>query len=56
MDAAQAAEACQAIGAQTAVPYHRGDIVGTEADAQAFVDATSGCDARLIRPGEVIWV
>jgi L-ascorbate metabolism protein UlaG (beta-lactamase superfamily) len=56
MNAAQAAEACQAIGAKTAVPYHWGDIVGTEADAQAFVDATSGCDARLIRPGEVIWV
>ena len=56
MNAAQAAEACQAIGARTAVPYHWGDIVGTEADAQAFVDATAGCDARLIRPGEVISV
>ena len=56
MNAAQAAEACRAIGAKTAVPYHWGDIVGTEADAQAFVDAASGCDARLIRPGEVISV
>jgi L-ascorbate metabolism protein UlaG (beta-lactamase superfamily) len=56
MNAAQAAEACQAIGARTALPYHWGDIVGTEADAQAFVDATAGCDARLIRPGEVISV
>jgi L-ascorbate metabolism protein UlaG (beta-lactamase superfamily) len=56
MNAAQAAEACQAIAAKTAVPYHWGDIVGTEADAQTFVDATAGCDARLIRPGEVLWV
>ena len=56
MNAAQAAEACQAIGAKTALPYHWGDIVGTEADAQAFVDATAGCDARLIRPGDVISV
>ena len=56
MNAAQAAEACRAIGARTAVPYHWGDIVGTEADAQAFVDATAGCDTRLIRPGEVISV
>lgn len=56
MNAAQAAEACQAIGAKMAVPYHWGDIVGTEADARAFVDATAGCDARLIRPGEAISV
>jgi L-ascorbate metabolism protein UlaG (beta-lactamase superfamily) len=56
MDSAQAAEACQAIGAKTVVPYHWGDIVGTEADARAFADATVGCDVRLIRPGEVISV
>ena len=56
MNAAQAAEACQAIGARIALPYHWGDIVGTEADAQAFVDATADCDSRLIRPGEVISV
>jgi L-ascorbate metabolism protein UlaG (beta-lactamase superfamily) len=56
MNAAQAAEACQAIGARIALPYHWGDIIGTEADAQSFVDATADCDARLIRPGEVISV
>ena len=56
MNAAQAAEACQAIGARIALPYHWGDIIGTEADAQAFVDATADCDSRLIRPGEVISV
>ena len=56
MNATQAAEACQAIGATMAVPYHWGDIVGTEADARAFVVATAGCDARLLRPGESISV
>ena len=56
MTATQAAEACQAIGPKTALPYHWGDIVGTEADAQAFVDATAGCDARLVRPGDTISV
>jgi L-ascorbate metabolism protein UlaG (beta-lactamase superfamily) len=56
MNAAQAAEACLAIGARMAVPYHWGDIVGTETDAQAFVDATADCDSRLLRPGESISV
>jgi L-ascorbate metabolism protein UlaG (beta-lactamase superfamily) len=56
MNPAQAAEACQAIGARTAVPYHWGDIVGTEKDAREFVDATTGCDARLLRPGESLSV
>jgi L-ascorbate metabolism protein UlaG (beta-lactamase superfamily) len=56
MNSAQAAEACRAIGAKMVVPYHWGDIVGTEDDARAFVDATAGCDARLIRPGESISV
>jgi L-ascorbate metabolism protein UlaG (beta-lactamase superfamily) len=56
MGAAQAAEACQAIGARTAVPYHWGDIVGTEDDARAFVATATGCDSRLIRPGEAISV
>ena len=48
--------ACLAIGARKAVPYHWGDIVGTETDAQAFVDATADCDSHLLRPGESISV
>jgi L-ascorbate metabolism protein UlaG (beta-lactamase superfamily) len=56
MDATQAAEACRAIGAKMVVPYHWGDIVGTEDDARAFVDATAGCDARLLQPGEALTV
>ena len=46
------AEACRAIGPRMAVPYHWGDIVGDEADARAFVEAVSGCEARLLRPGD----
>lgn len=52
MDAAQAAQACRAIGPRTALPYHWGDIVGSEDDARAFADAVTGCDARVLRPGE----
>jgi L-ascorbate metabolism protein UlaG (beta-lactamase superfamily) len=56
MDAAQAAEACRAIKPRTALPYHWGDIVGTENDARTFVEATAGCDARLLQPGEALTV
>jgi len=52
MSAAQAAEACRAIGPRVAVPYHWGDIVGDESDARAFADAVSGCEVRLLRPGD----
>ena len=50
-DAAEAARACQAIGCAAAVPYHWGDIVGSAADAQAFVNAAA-CNATLLQPGE----
>jgi L-ascorbate metabolism protein UlaG (beta-lactamase superfamily) len=56
MNSDQAAEACRAIGARTAVPYHWGDIIGSEADARAFAEAASGCDTRLLQPGEAISV
>jgi L-ascorbate metabolism protein UlaG (beta-lactamase superfamily) len=56
MNAAQAAEACRAIRPRMAVPYHWGDIVGTETDARAFADATAGCEVRLLRPGEAVSV
>ncbi len=56
MNAAQAADACGVIRPRMAVPYHWGDIVGTEDDARAFADAASGCDVRLLRPGEALSV
>jgi L-ascorbate metabolism protein UlaG (beta-lactamase superfamily) len=52
MNATQATEACRAIGAKKVVPYHWGDIVGSEADARAFVDGVSSCEAQLLQPGE----
>ena len=51
LDAAEAARACAAVRCAVAVPYHWGDIVGSAADAQRFVNAAA-CDARLLQPGE----
>jgi L-ascorbate metabolism protein UlaG (beta-lactamase superfamily) len=56
MNAAQAVDACGVIGPRMAVPYHWGDIIGTEDDARGFADAASGCDVRLLRPGEAFSV
>jgi L-ascorbate metabolism protein UlaG (beta-lactamase superfamily) len=51
MDASEAAKACAAIGCKAAVPYHWGDIVGTEKDAQAFAKAAR-CPVHVLHPGE----
>lgn len=53
LDANQAAKACKAIGPGKAIPYHWGDIVGTESDARRFVQAV-GEVAALLMPGESI--
>ncbi len=51
MDAPEAADACRQIRPACAVPYHWGDIVGTEADAQRFAE-TAPCDVTVLRPGQ----
>ncbi len=51
LTAEEAIEAGKAIGCAVAVPYHWGDIVGSEADARRFVEGAP-CDARLLQPGE----
>jgi len=51
LDAAQAAEACKRIGCRHAVPYHWGDIVGSETDARMFADAAA-CQTTVLHPGE----
>ena len=51
LGAAEAANACKAIGPKAAVPYHWGDIVGTESDARQFVQAVE-CEGRLLLPGQ----
>ncbi len=53
MSAAEAAEACKAIGPAAAIPYHWGDIVGSGQDAQSFCDA-AGCDVHVLNPGEAV--
>ncbi|MFW6062042.1 MAG: MBL fold metallo-hydrolase [Planctomycetota bacterium] len=53
LNAAEAAQACHAVGCQHAIPYHWGDIVGSEADAKEFADR-AGCDVRILQPGEEV--
>lgn len=53
LDAQQAAEACAAIGCKTAIPYHWGDIVGSWADAERFVELVK-CEGKVLQPGEAL--
>ena len=50
-DADEAARACEAIGCKAAIPYHWGDIVGSERDAERFASAAA-CDVKVLQPGE----
>ncbi len=51
LDAAEAARACDTIGPTAAVPYHWGDIVGSQGDAQAFADSAP-CKVHVLQPGD----
>ena len=51
MDATEAAQAARQINPRRAIPYHWGDIVGSDADAQAFADAAD-CPVTILQPGE----
>lgn len=51
LDAREAAMACSAVGCRKAIPYHWGDVVGSEADAKAFVKAAP-CEAHLLQRGD----
>lgn len=53
LSAAEAARACTAIGCKAAVPYHWGDVVGSEDDAKQFVSETD-CQGVLLRPGQAM--
>jgi len=53
MNAAEAAEAVGHIKPKLAVPYHWGDIVGGESDAQSFAEKAS-CEVKVVKPGESI--
>ena len=51
LDAATAARACQSIGCKAAIPYHWGDIVGSEKDAKTFAKSVK-CRSILLQPGQ----
>ncbi len=53
LNASEAAQACKAIGCRAAVPYHWGDIVGSESDARQFVQAAD-CQGVLLQPGQAM--
>ncbi len=53
MNASEAAQACEAIGCRAALPYHWGDIVGSETDAKAFAQAAC-CKVHVLQPGESV--
>ena len=53
MDAQQAAEATEYIKPTLAVPYHWGDIVGSQQDAEKFCELAA-CNAKILQPGETI--
>lgn len=55
LNAEQAAKVCKMISPGRAIPYHWGDIVGSQADAQAFARAV-GEKAKILQPGESITV
>ena len=51
MTAQEAADAANAFAPKLVIPIHYGDIVGSEADAQAFASACN-CPVKALAPGE----
>lgn len=51
LDGAQAAKACKSIGCKLALPYHWGDIVGTDSDADEFAQQAD-CEVKILQPGQ----
>ncbi|MBL7153412.1 MAG: MBL fold metallo-hydrolase [Phycisphaerae bacterium] len=53
MNAEEAAEAIGHIKPKLAVPYHWGDIVGGESDAEEFAEKAQ-CEVKVLKPGESV--
>ena len=53
MNAEEAAEATKYIKPKAAVPYHYGDIVGSQSDAERFAKLAASC-AKILKPGEIV--
>ena len=52
LNSTEAAAAAERIGCKVAIPYHWGDIVGSDDDAKAFAAAVTSCETRILQPGE----
>jgi L-ascorbate metabolism protein UlaG (beta-lactamase superfamily) len=50
LNAAEAARACQAVGCAAAIPYHWGDIIGSEDDAREF-ERLAPCKVHVLQAG-----
>jgi len=53
MNAEEAAEVAKTIKPKIAIPYHWGDIVGRQSDAEKFAKS-AGCEVKVLKPGESI--
>jgi L-ascorbate metabolism protein UlaG (beta-lactamase superfamily) len=53
MNAEEAAEATKYIKPKQAIPYHYGDIVGSQGDADNFAKLAASC-AKILKPGETV--
>lgn len=55
MNAEEAAGAARDIKPKLAVPYHYGDIIGSEMDAEKFKQ-DAACEVKVLKPGESLGV
>jgi len=55
MTAQEAADAVKAIGCKAAIPYHWGDVIGSEQDARDFAQAAA-CKVHVLQPGETLTI
>jgi L-ascorbate metabolism protein UlaG (beta-lactamase superfamily) len=55
MNAAEAADATKQFKPRKAIPYHWGDIVGGQADANEFAK-NAACPVKVLKPGESITI
>lgn len=53
MNADEAAEAAKQIKPKMAIPYHWGDIVGWQDDAEKFAKS-AGCVVKVLKPGQTV--
>jgi L-ascorbate metabolism protein UlaG (beta-lactamase superfamily) len=55
MNATEAADATKKFKPKMAIPYHWGDIIGSQADAENF-KKSAGCPVTVLKPGESVTV